>query len=72
MIYASPFVRTHDEIALVGSTNGCLRLIKIPTGEIISEIELNDKGLFSSPISYKNLIFIGSRDDFFYCYKLIC
>lgn len=70
MIYASPFVYDRGHMLIIGSTNGCLRVLKSQTGEIICETQVEGEGLFSSPVFYSNHIFIGSRDDYLYCYKL--
>jgi outer membrane protein assembly factor BamB len=71
MIYASPFVYDNGRIVIVGSTNGCLRVLNTQTGEIICETQVDGNGLFSSPVSYQNLIIVGSRDDHLYCYRLL-
>jgi outer membrane protein assembly factor BamB len=71
MIYASPFVIDHGRIVIVGSTDGCLRLLNTQTGEIICETQVNGDGLFSSPICYQNFLIVGSRDDHLYCYQLL-
>jgi outer membrane protein assembly factor BamB len=71
MIYASPFVYDNGRMVIVGSTNGCLRLLNAQTGEIICETEINGNGLFSSPVCYQNFIIVGSRDDYLYCYQLL-
>jgi outer membrane protein assembly factor BamB len=71
MIYASPFVMGHGRIVIIGSTDGCLRLLNAQTGEMLCETQLNDSGLFSSPICYQNFLIIGSRDDHLYCYQLL-
>ncbi|UJR23756.1 hypothetical protein I4U23_026733 [Adineta vaga] len=70
MIYASPFVCNHGQMLIVGSTNGCLCVLKSQTGERVCETQVEGEGLFSSPVFYLNHIFIGSRDDYLYCYKL--
>ena len=70
MIYASPFVTNHGRIVIVGSTDGCLRLLNIQTGEMICETQIDGNGLFSSPVCYRNFLLVGSRDDHLYCYRL--
>ncbi|CAF0744590.1 unnamed protein product [Rotaria sordida] len=71
MIYASPFVYDNGRIVIVGSTDGCLRILNTQTGEIICETQVDGNGLFSSPVSYLDYIIVGSRDDYLYCYKLL-
>jgi len=71
MIYASPFVYDHGRMIIVGSTNGCLRVLNTQTGEIICETQVDENGIFSSPVCYQNLILVGSRDDHLYCYQLL-
>jgi outer membrane protein assembly factor BamB len=71
MIYASPFVYGNGRMVIVGSTNGCLRILNIQTGEIICEIQVAGDGLFSSPICFLDFVIVGSRDDYLYCYKML-
>lgn len=71
MIYASPFVCDNGRMVIVGSTNGCLRILNTQTGEIICEIEVNSNGLFSSPVCFRHFVIVGSRDDYLYCYKML-
>jgi outer membrane protein assembly factor BamB len=70
MIYASPFVYDNGQMIIVGSTDGCLRILKTETGELICETQVDGNGLFSSPICYLDYVIVGSRDDYLYCYKL--
>ena len=56
---------------IVGSTDGCLRILNAQSGEIICETQIDGNGLFSSPVSYLDLVIVGSRDDYLYCYKLL-
>lgn len=69
MIYASPCVINHGQIVLIGSTDGCLRLLNSQTGEILCETVIDGNGLFSSPVCYEDSLLVGSRDDYLYCYK---
>jgi outer membrane protein assembly factor BamB len=71
MIYASPFVYGNGRMVIVGSTNGCLRILNTQTGEIICEIQVDGNGLFSSPICFLDFVIVGSRDDYLYCYKIL-
>ena len=68
MIYASPFAFDHGRMVIVGSTNGCLRVLSSQTGEILCETHIPGEGLFSSPICYLGYVIVGSRDDYLYCY----
>lgn len=71
MVYASPFVYNNGQQVVVGSTDGCLRILNTQSGDVICEVQVDGNGLFSSPICYLNLIVVGSRDDYLYCYKLL-
>ncbi|CAF0815231.1 unnamed protein product [Adineta steineri] len=70
MVYASPFVFDNGQKIIIGSTNGCLRVLNSQTGGTICETQIDGNGLFSSPICYLDYIIVGSRDDYLYCYKL--
>ncbi|CAF2035826.1 unnamed protein product [Rotaria magnacalcarata] len=71
MIYGSPFVYDNGRMVIVGSTDGCLRILNTQSGEIVCETKVDGNGLFSSPVVYLNFILVGSRDDYLYCYKLL-
>ena len=71
MIYGSPFVFDKDRLIVVGSTDGCLRVLLAQTGHILCETLMSASGLFSSPICYRDFVLVGSRDDHLYCYKLL-
>ena len=70
MIYASPFVHNDGKWIVVGSTDGCLRILDSETGGLLSETIVEGEGLFSSPVCYRDLVVVGSRDDYLYCYRL--
>ncbi|CAF4747100.1 unnamed protein product [Rotaria socialis] len=71
MIYGSPFVYDNGRMVVVGSTDGCLRILNTQSGEIVCETKIDGNGLFSSPVVYLDFILVGSRDDYLYCYKLL-
>lgn len=70
MIYASPFVHGNGRCVVVGSTDGCLRILETQTGSLVCETQMASQGLFSSPVCYQNFVLVGSRDDHLYCYRL--
>ncbi|CAF5094850.1 unnamed protein product, partial [Rotaria magnacalcarata] len=56
MIYGSPFVYDNGRMVIVGSTDGCLRILNTQSGEIVCETKVDGNGLFSSPVVYLNFI----------------
>ena len=70
MISALPFVHNEGKWIVVGSTDGCLRVLDSGTGGVLSGTTVEDEELFSSPVCYRDLVVVGSRDDYLYCYRL--
>ena len=69
-IYSTPkIIAINSESFIVScSTNGHINLLSINTGVIESSLKLPGE-VFSSPVVYKDQLFVGSRDNNLYCLK---
>jgi outer membrane protein assembly factor BamB len=68
-VYSTPFVDSDDSIVIAAETDGILHLINANDGKQLLSHKLNGQ-LFSSPIIHRNKLFIGCRDNHFYCISL--
>lgn len=76
--FASPFIfpLQYDKVTghslfatILVSTNGVLKLLSLDKGTELGEFALSGD-VFSSPIVYHDMIFIGCRDNHVYCLKI--
>jgi acyl-CoA synthetase len=65
-VYSTPFVSSDDNIVIAAETDGILHLINANDGKQLLSHKLNGQ-LFSSPIIHRSKLFIGCRDNHFYC-----
>ena len=69
-IYSTPKIMSiNSENFIVScSTSGHINLLNITNGLIESSMKLSGE-IFSSPVVFKNQLFVGSRDNCLYCLK---
>ncbi|CAO1329653.1 unnamed protein product [Diamesa serratosioi] len=69
-IYSTPkIISINSENFIVScTTNGNINLLSITNGNIESSMKLLGE-IFSSPVVFKNQLFVGSRDNCLYCLK---
>ncbi|KAG5676644.1 hypothetical protein PVAND_006463 [Polypedilum vanderplanki] len=70
-IYTTPKKLTinNNEFVVSCSTNGYVNLIDFNTGSYENSVKLPGE-IFSTPLIYKNFIYVGCRDNNFYCLKI--
>jgi len=67
-VYSSPFVFENSTKIICASSDGLLSLFDLE-GNVLDQKNLFSlkKSCFSTPLVYKNKIYMGSRDNFLYC-----
>jgi eukaryotic-like serine/threonine-protein kinase len=74
-IYANPAViyGSNNRLLIVSvNCDGVFYFIEVETGQLFSKIDSFSikKGYFSSPIVFREHIYIGSRDNYLYCFQM--
>jgi len=69
-IYSSPCM--YDMFLISVSSNGIIFIVNINNGEIVLKKDVFNmkNSCFSSPIVYKNSLYIGCRDDYLYSIQI--
>lgn len=75
VIYASPFLNTQNNLAIIATTSGDVNIVDIMpkddshNSKILSKFRCSGE-IYSSPVLYNDNIFVGCRDDRLYSIKI--
>ena len=76
-VTGSPFVQEGENLAILFDISGCCHLLSFNDENVGCHYQVKQQltriegDVFSSPVVLENLLFIGCRDNYFYCFEIL-